>query len=88
MLSALVILGLALVVVGLVLFIALCAAIQREDRSARLSSRPPSAATAVTRRVAGLNVRRAAPPTSGIRPDCRPALWASRCPPDSGHERR
>ena len=34
MLSALVILGLALAAVGLVLFVALCVAIQREDRSA------------------------------------------------------
>ena len=88
MLSALVILGLALTVVGLVLFIALCVAIQREDRSARLSSRPPTAATAVTRRVAGLSVRRSAPPITGSRRDLRPALWASRYGPNSGHERR
>jgi hypothetical protein len=88
MLSVLVILGLALAVVGLILFIALCVAIQREDRSARLSSRPPSAGTAVTRRVAGLSVRRPAPPDLGNRPDLRPALWASRCPPNSGHKRR
>ena len=88
MLSALVILGLALAVVGLVLFIALCVAIQREDHRPRLSSRPPSAGTAVTRRVAGLSVRRAAPPATSRRTDLRPALWARRYPPDSGQERR
>jgi hypothetical protein len=88
MLSVLVLLGLALAVVGLVVFIALCVAIQREDHSARLASRPPTAGTAVTRRVAGLSVRRAAPPTTSGRPDLRPALWASRYPPDSGQERR
>ena len=88
MLSALVILGLALAVVGFVLFLALCVAIQREDHRPRLSSQPPIAGTAVTRRVAGLSIRRAAPPATGIRPDLRPALWASRCPRDSGQERR
>jgi len=88
MLSALVILGLALTVVGLALFIGLCVAIQREDHSARLSSRPPTAATAVARRVAGLSVRRTVPPASGSQPDLRPALWASRYPPNSGQERR
>jgi hypothetical protein len=87
MLSALVILGLALAVVGLVLFIALCVAIQREDHRPRLSSRPPSAGTAFTRRVAGLSVRRAVPPATS-RTDLRPTLWASRYPPDSGQERR
>jgi hypothetical protein len=88
MLSALVILGLALTVVGLALFIGLCVAIQREDHSTRLSSRPPTAATAVTRHVAGLSVRRTAPPTTGSQPDLRPALWASRYPPNSDQERR
>jgi hypothetical protein len=88
MLTALVILGLAPAVVGLVLFMALCVAIQREDRSARLSSRPLTAGTAVTRRVAGLSIRRAAPPATSSRRDLRPTLWASRYPPDSGHERR
>lgn len=87
MLSALVILGLALAVVGLVMFIALCVAIRREDRSARLSSRPPSTGTAVTRRVAGLSVRRATPATTSSPPDLRPALWASRCPPNTSQER-
>jgi hypothetical protein len=87
MLSALVILGLALAVIGLVVFIALCVAIQREDRSARLSSRPPTAGTAVTRRVAGLSVRRAARVVTTSPPDLRPALWAGRCPPDSSQER-
>jgi hypothetical protein len=88
MLTAFVILGLALAVVGLVVFIAICVAIQREDHSARLSSRPPTAGTAVTRRVAGLSVRRASPPAASGRPDLRPALWASRYPPDSCQERR
>ena len=88
MLSALVILGLALAVVGLVAFIALCVAIQREDHSARLSTRPPTSSAAVTRHIAGLSVRRAAPPTTNRPADLRPALWASRYPPDSGHDRR
>jgi len=86
MLTALVVAGLALAVVGLVLFAALCLAIRREDRSPRLTSRPPTAGTAVTRRIAGLSVRRAVPPARASRPEPRPALWPARCPPDSDHE--
>jgi hypothetical protein len=88
MFSALVILVLALAVVGLVVFIAICVAIQREDHCPRLSARPPTAGTAVTRRVAGLSVRRAAPSAASGQPDLHPALWASRYPPDSDQERR
>jgi hypothetical protein len=88
MLTPLVVLSLALAAVGLLVFAALCIAIRREDRSPRLTSRPPTAGTAITRRIAGLSIRRAAPPSPGGQPQPRAALWAAPCPPDSDHERR
>jgi len=86
MLTALVVASLALAIVGLVLFVALCVAIQREDHSPRLSSRPPTSGTAVTRRIAGLSVRRATP-SAPRQPEPRAALWPAR-PPGSDHEGR
>ena len=88
MLTALVVAGLALIAVVLVVFSALCVAIRREDHSPRLTSRPPTAGTAITRRIAGLSVRRAAAPAPQGQPEPRPALWAAPLPPDSDHERR
>jgi hypothetical protein len=88
MLTALIILGLGLAVVGLVVFITLCVAIQREDHAARLSSQPPTAGTARTRRIAGLSVRRADPPAQSRQPAPRAALWPARYPPDSDHDGR
>jgi hypothetical protein len=87
MFAALLVLGLALAVAGLVVFVALCLAIRREDRSPRLTSRPPTPGTALTRRVAGLSVRRATPPMSNTRPAPRAALWPAR-PSRSDPERR
>jgi hypothetical protein len=86
-LTVLLVLGLAFVVAGLVLFGALCLAIRHEDHSPRLTSQPPTTGTAVTRRVAGLSVRRATPPTPGDRAERRAALWPAR-PHDSDHEGR
>jgi len=88
MLTALVVVSLALAVAGLVLFVALCLAIRREDRSPRLTSQPPTAGTAVTRRIAGLSVRRATPPAPRGQAEPRAALWPGRCPPGSDHEGR
>jgi hypothetical protein len=81
------VLGLALVVAGLVLFGALCLAIRREDHSPRLTSQPPTTGTAVTRRVAGLSVRRATPSTPHNQSAPRAALWPAR-PHDSDHQGR
>jgi hypothetical protein len=88
MLTIVILAILALAAVGLVLFVALCLAIQREDHSARLASRPSTGATAVTRRVSGLCVRRAEPPTPGDRPEPYPALWPAPWPRGSDHEGR
>jgi hypothetical protein len=87
MFTALLVLGLAFAVAGLVLFGALCLAIRREDHSPRLTSQPPTTGTAVTRRVAGLSVRRAIPPTPHNQPAPRATLWPAR-PHDSDHEGR
>lgn len=87
MFTALFMLGLALAVAGLVLFGALCLTIQREDHSPRLTSQPPTSGTAVTRRIAGLSVRRAVPHAAGGQPEPRAALWPAR-PPGSDPERR
>jgi hypothetical protein len=72
--TALVVLSVVLAVVGLVTFVALCLAIRREDHSPRLTSRPPTAGTAVTRSIAGLCVRRAEAATPTIQPEPRTAL--------------
>ena len=87
MFIALLVLGLAGGVAGLVLFGALCLAIRREDHSPRLTSQPLTTGTAVTRRVSGLSVRRATPPAPGSQPEPRAALWPAR-PPSSDPERR
>jgi hypothetical protein len=84
MLTALVAASLVVAVVGLVLFAGLCVAIQREDHSPRLPSRPPTAGAAFTRRVSGLSVRRAAPPVPRRQSEARAALWPAR-PPDAPH---
>jgi hypothetical protein len=76
----------ALAVAGLVLFGALCLAIRREDRSPHLTCQAPTAGTALTRRVAGLSVRRA--PPSAPEPEPRADLWAAPCPPGSDQEGR
>jgi hypothetical protein len=88
MLTVLVVAGLVLVVAGLALFVALCLAIRREDRSPRLTSQPPTAGTAMTRRIAGLSVRRAASPARANRSEPRPALWPARYRSESDHEGR
>jgi len=73
MVEVLILAALAFAVVGVLLFAALCLAIHWEDRSPRLSIRPPSACTALTRRIAGLGVRQPAPPHH-CHPDPRLAL--------------
>ncbi len=85
MLNVLVLAIVVLAAVLFVLFIALCLAIRKEDRSPRLASRPPSAAAALARRIAGLSVRRSAAPTSA-QPDPRLALSGS--VPSERNERR
>lgn len=62
MLTILTLAVLALAVVFSVLFAALCLAIRREDRTPRLTTQPPTLGAAITRRIAGLSVRRPAPP--------------------------
>jgi hypothetical protein len=69
----------------LVLFVALCLAIRREDHSARLASRPTTTGAAFTRRIAGLSVRRSAAQVSA-QPDPRLALSGSA--PSERNERR
>lgn len=88
MLTALIVAGLVLAVAGLVLFAALCLAIRREDRSPRLTTRPSTAGTAVTRRIAGLNVRRAATAAQSGLPKARATSWPARHSPESDHEGR
>jgi len=52
----------ALAVALAILFVALCLAIRKEERGPGLTARPPSAGTAIVRRIAGLTVRRPAGP--------------------------
>jgi hypothetical protein len=87
MFTALLVLGLAGAVAGLVLFGALCLAIRREDHSLRLTSQPPTTGTAISRRIAGLSVRRATPPAPHGQPEPRPTFWPTR-PHNSDHEGR
>jgi hypothetical protein len=88
MFAALLVLGLALAVAGVVVFVALCLAIRHEDHSPRLTSRPPTARTAVTRRVAGLSVRRAVPPIERVQPELDAAPWPPPWLSSSDPERR
>jgi hypothetical protein len=88
MLTALVVASLVLAAAGLVLFVVLCLAIRREDRSPRLTAQPPTAGTAVTRRIAGLSIRRATPPAQSGLAKPRAALWPTPCPRDSDDEGR
>jgi hypothetical protein len=88
MLDVLILAILALTVVFFVLFVALCLAIRREDRSPRLTPGPPTTVTAVARRVLGLTVRHPAPPTPDQHPGPHLALWGGGHSADPGHEGR
>lgn len=79
------ILGLAAALV--LLYAALCLAIRGEDRGPRLTVRPPSAAAALVRRIAGLSVRRTVG-TTDSQPDPRLALSGSARPSETDPEGR
>jgi hypothetical protein len=87
MLTVLLVASLVLAAAGLVLFVGLCLAIRREDHSPCLTAQPPTAGTAVTRRIAGLSVRRAPAAPSGLAKP-RAALRPARPWPDSDNEGR
>jgi hypothetical protein len=86
MLNVLILAIVALAIGLFAAFIALCLAIRREDRSPRLNPQAPSVGTAATRRVAGLCVRRPAPPSEATAPSPSVALWDAPYPPESGPE--
>lgn len=62
MLNTLVLIILALTAVLFLLFVALCLVIQKEDRNPRLTTQAPTIGAAITRRIAGLTVRRPTEP--------------------------
>jgi hypothetical protein len=86
MLNALVLIILVLAAVLFVLFVALCLAIRKEDRDPYLTTRPPTIGAAITRRIAGLTVRRPAEPLD-IEADAYIALSESIYPAED-HEGR
>jgi hypothetical protein len=86
--TALIVASLVLAVAGLALFVALCLAIRREDRSPRLTTQPPTARTAVTRRIAGLNVRRDATAAQSGMAKPRAMSWPAPHSSESDHEGR